>query len=209
MSDPILYSLPRQNNYETARALAAEKLAALDFEEQCAKAGLTPGPDGALLKFIDRKYFLDRKSLRLSTIDPGPPVEIWEEIVILHYLAQATGQDPQGELISYQQVPDGAPYYSTFLKRTSQILIARFGEKPDDLLARAEQLGGHAVRDLGDLAVSVPALPRIEFIFICWKGDSEFPPDIRILFDHSITSCLPAEDITVLAQMICLKMVKG
>lgn len=53
------------------------------------------------------------------------------------------------------------------------------------------------------------ALSRVNYLFVCYEPDEEFPPEIRVLFESSILSCLPAEDITVLCQMICIKMVRG
>lgn len=199
---------PRQTNYETARAMAAERLRGLDFAAQCQKAGVTAGPEGAEINFIDRRYLLHWESLRFQPRDGKAAAELWEEIIILHYLATADGRLAAGELISFQQIPDGAIYYPAFLKRTSGILLPRFGGKPEELGKKAAGLGAKILAGLGDFAVSLPALPRVEVVIVCWRGDREFPPELRILFDKNITGYLPTEDITVLAQMISLKLVR-
>jgi hypothetical protein len=200
---------PQQTNYETARARAGERLSGMDFEDQCQKAGVLVKGPSVLVRLIDRLYSVDRKSLGIKPAESGPLPELWEEIIILHYLITASGAPPSGRLISYQQVPDGAPYYANFRKRTAGILLPAFGERLSDFKAVARKLGAREVFGYGDLAVSVPALPRVEYLFVCYEPDHEFPPELQILFDSSILDYLPAEDITVLCQMLCIRMVRG
>ena len=209
MDDKPTYPPPQQTNYILARDLARQRLTALDFNRQCERAGISLAPEGVAIRLIDRRYFLDRATLALTAMDSGPEPEIWEQIILLHYLATATGAPAAGELISYQQIADGAPYYPTFLKRTSGILLSAFGSRLEALVPAAASLGGHERSDLGDLAVTLPVLSRIEIVAVAWHGDQEFPPEIRLLFDRHITNYLPTEDITVLCQMLCLKMARA
>jgi hypothetical protein len=60
----------------------------------------------------------------------------------------------------------------------------------------------------GDFAFAVPALPQARVIFVVNLPDDEFPAEITVLFDSSIVRRLPAEDITIICQMICLKLVR-
>ena len=203
------HELPRQNNYATAAALARERLSALDFSRQCRRAGLEPRGDSAELVFIDRRYLIARDDLALTPADSGPPPEPWEEIIALHYLAHATGAPTRGELITYRQVPDGAPYWEPFNRRTAGILLGAFAGRLRALAPAAAALGGREVAEPGDFAFAIPALPRVEYVFACWEGDDEFPAEVKVLFDDSIIDYLPAEDITVLCQMVCLKLVRG
>jgi hypothetical protein len=202
------YALPRQTNYETALGLGRERLSRLDFAEQCRRAAAEIAADSALIPFIDRRYRLDRATLAVTPADGGALPEAWEEIILLHYLAAATGAAPSGELITYRQIPDGAPYYGPFNRRTVAILLAAFDRRLPELPAAAVRLGGREVPGHGDFAFAIRALPRVEYLFAGWFGDDEFPPELRVLFDRGIVAYLPAEDITVLGQMICLKLVR-
>lgn len=203
------HELPRQNNYETAAALARSRLAALDFARQCERAGLDPRGGLAELPFIDRRYLIAREGLIITAADSGPPPEKWEEIIALHYLAHATGAPPADQLITYRQVPDGAPYWEPFNRRTGGILLSAFAGRLRALVPAAISLGGREVEGHGDFAVAVRALPRVEYLFAGWEGDEEFPPEVKVLFDDSIIDYLPAEDITVLCQMVCLKLARA
>jgi len=203
------HELPVQTNFETAAALARERLAGLDFDARCRAAGIEPTVGSALLPFIDRRFMISRRGLILSPADSGPPPEKWEEIIALHYLARATGAAAADELITYRQVPDGAAYWEPFNRRTAGILLGAFAGRLRALGPAAAALGGREVSGHGDFAFAVRALPRVEYLFVCWEGDEEFPPEVRVLFDRSILDYLPAEDITVLCQMVCLKLARA
>jgi hypothetical protein len=200
--------LPRQTNFEDSLALAKSRLAGLDFDEQCRRAGLELCAEGARLWFVNREFLVRRQGLELEPLDQGPPPELWERIIALHYLIHADGSPDAGELITYKQVPDGAPYYAVFQRRTSAILLSAFAGRFPALLAAAEKLGGEEVKGHGDLAFKVRALPRVDYLFVLYDGDDEFPPEITVVFDSSLMRRLSAEDITVLCQMICLKLLR-
>ena len=112
MTDKPEYKLTRQTNYDVAHKMAVEKHRSMDFEGQCERAGVKVVESGAEVEFIGRKYLVNRESFEFTASDDGPEPELWEEIVILHYLIEADGSEPTGDLISYKQVPDGAAWGS-------------------------------------------------------------------------------------------------
>ena len=207
----IQLDLKKQDNYETAHRLAVSRLAALEFRLQCQRTGaeLVGGASAlqARLKFLDRTLLVSHPSGKILT-ESGEDVALWEKILTLHYLIHAQGTSPSGELITYNDIPDGRLYYPNFVKRTSDLLLQLYAQEPEALIRAALRLGGIERPGLGDWAVVIPALPRVAYVFIIWKGDEEFPPQINVVFDRNITDYLPAEDITVLANMIAVKLVK-
>ncbi|UCD86044.1 MAG: DUF3786 domain-containing protein [Deltaproteobacteria bacterium] len=207
--DSILRDSTKQDNYETAYRLACDELARMDIEKQCEKAGarLTDQGKGIILRFLNRDHLISYPDIEVSFQDGEGEVTLWEKIVIIHYLVTAKGTKPAGELISYKQVPDGRLYYPNFVNRTTRPLIKVFGKDPSLLLEAAGLLGG-TPSDYGDYAVTIPALPRVAVTTIIWTGDDEFPPDANMIFDANIVDYLPAEDITVLCNMIALKLMK-
>jgi hypothetical protein len=209
MNETTDRGLPRQTNLETSLERARQKLAGLDFDEQCQKAGLSPGPSGVEVAFINRLFHVDREKFEVTPADPGDAPQMQEKIIVLHYLGSATGAPASNELISYKQVPDGAPYYQVFLKRTSGILLSVFKGRFDDLMETAKKLGAGPDTEHGDKGFRIRALPRVEYLFALYEEDEEFDADIKVFFDSSVMEYLPAEDITVLCQMTCLKIVKG
>jgi len=212
MYEGIKLDLKKQENYETAHQLAISRLAALDFRRQAQKAGaeliMTGSALQARLRFLDRTLLVSHPGGEIVT-ESGEDVPLWEKIIALHYLINAQGTSPSGTLITYNDIPDGRLYYPNFVKRTSEILLQNYGQKPEALIQAALRLGGIERPGLGDDAVVIPALPRVAYVFIVWKGDEEFPAQVNVVFDKNITDYLPAEDITVLANMIAVKLMKA
>jgi len=212
MYDGIQRDLVKQDNYETAHQLAKEKLRETDFVQQCRRAGAeiiesSPEKTLARIKFINRDYLVEYPGGEIKFEDTGETPPLWERIIILHYLANARGASQTGELISYQQVPDGWLYYPNFVKRTTQILAKTFADDPEGFIQAGLAIGGKG-SSLGKYALEIPALPKVSYHFVMWPGDDEFETEFNCVFDRSIIDYLPAEDITVLANMIAVKLIK-
>ena len=194
--------------------LAREKLRQIDFEKQCRTAGAeiieANPPTGfvARLKFMGQDYLIDYPSGLVRVADSDQEPKPYDRIIILHYLQNAKGAEMTGELISYQQIPDGWLYYSSFQARTTQILARTF--KAD---ARAFMQAGLAIgarpSKLGQFALEISALPKVSYHLIMWPGDDELNTEFNCVFDRSITDYLPAEDITVLANVISSRLAEA
>ena len=198
-----------QDNYETALKIVIKELGALDFAERAEAAGATwlASQGIARIKMLDRNLHVTASDLDVT--DPaGGKVELWEEILLLHYLLHATGKTPTGKLISYKEIPDGRPYWPNFVARVHKPLLAAFASNPQSLHSAAARFDGVPC-DGGDAAVLISALPHVDIIYILYKGDDEFEPQAACLFDETITDYLPTEDITMLAGMTAIKMLKA
>jgi len=72
------------------------------------------------------------------------------------------------------------------------------------------RMGGKEVRrdrvPFGDVGVKIPFLPKVKISFIIWRGDDEFPPQGKILFNSHIASYLSTEGIVIASQMIFGKL---
>ena len=207
--DSILREKTKETNYQTAYRLACEELARMNIEEQCKRAGarLLDQGKGIILCFLNRDYLIRCPDIEVSFRDGSGEVTIWEKILILHYLITAKGSRPTDRLISYKQVPGGRVYYPNFVNRTTRPLLKVFGKDPSLLMAAAEPLGG-TPSDYGDCSVTVTAFPRVAITAVIWAGDDEFPPEASMIFDANIVDYLPAEDITVLCNMIAVRLMK-
>ncbi|NLB77156.1 MAG: DUF3786 domain-containing protein [Crenarchaeota archaeon] len=81
-----------------------------------------------------------------------------------------------------------------FYKRVVQPVAQKFGGNPENLLKCTKQFGGVS-GPYGDITVESPSLPYIPLIITLWK---EFPAQASILFNQTISSYLPTEDLAVL-----------
>jgi len=213
MYEGIQRDLIVQDNYETAHRLAREALARLDFKKQCERAGALVLSDSGVpecrLRFLSRDYLIAHPDGKVSFADGRDEVPLWEKIMILHYLAHARGTGETGELISFQEIPDARLYYPNFVKRTSGILVNAFGNRPEAFMEAAQELGGTPCPEIGKYALTILVFPRVSYYVVMWPGDEELPPEFNMVFDRSIVDYLPCEDITVLANMIAVKMMKA
>lgn len=206
---------PNQKNYkyglDTAFKLVNEKLADINLEEQCKKAG-------AHLEYVNDKktifldYLGDCYRITLPEIDIFPSgsleaIQPRDKLLVLHYFINADGSSPTGKKITYKEIPDGAIYFPTFYKRAIKPLLENFGNKPNKLLDSAAKLGGTRA-DFGDLSVTINAFKRVPLTLVLWYGDDEFAPESNILFDSNISGYISAEDITVLCEIIAWKLVR-
>lgn len=200
---------PPQKNYEVAFRLAREEIKNCDLAERSRAAGAEWLPEEGIVrvKMLGRNiHYLAEKR---DVVEPGgKEVELWEKIVILHYLVTAGGKPPSGNFISYKDIPDGRLYWPNFVGRVHRPLIKAFGSNPQMLTETAKRFEGKPY-EKGDAAALIPALPRVSLLYIIWGADEEFSADAACLFDETISDYLPAEDITVLSSMTAIKMMKA
>ena len=118
----------------------------------------------------------------------------------------ADGSPLTDRLITFKELPEGAVYYPTYVKRTIKPLLDKFADRPKSY-SPPPNFGGIKA-DTGDFSFRLNALPRVPLTVTLWLGDEELPPEGNILFDSSITGYLPTEDITVLCEILAWKLVR-
>jgi hypothetical protein len=138
--------------------------------------------------------------------EDGSPADVHVAILLLLYLMEATGRPATGQWISFEQLPGGAGYLASFRGRVVAPIMKAFGQRPERLLAAARALGGEPMA-LGDVAVRIPALPRVPIAYILWRGDDELPPSASVVFDASVEGYLDAEVLTALAELTSRRLV--
>ncbi len=204
-------SLPRQENTamvsSLAYRLACQQLAGTsDIEEQCGKAGAQYSGKSITLQYLNRIYLITLPDAEISLIDDPEAIPVRDKILILHYLLTARGMPLTNKLITFHELPEGSLYYPAFAKRTIQPLMDNFGSDPQLILQLSRKIGGQKA-DYGDAAVAINAFPCVPITIVLWRGDSEFPARGNVLFDATVSHCLPTEDVTVLCETIAWKLV--
>ena len=205
---------PEQNVREYANELAIDiarrKMAAFpDLAAQCEKAGAVydAAAAAAVLPYLGRTCRITLPDGEISFTDGDPTVSAKDAILILDYFTRAGGSCPTGNLITYQELPDGLNYVGVFATRTTRPLVANFGREPERFAAAAKQLGA-VPADYGDVAVTFPAFPNVPLTYVFWKGDDEFPPEANILFDSTVSDYLSNDDIHNLCESIVWRVVR-
>jgi len=196
--------------YEEAFNLACRELMNKDIYQCCKHAGAdirTRSDDRFLVfvKFMEKIVTIEIPEFKF-TVMPPHTVDIWEKILILHYLVNANAEPLTDALITYRQIKSGSVYYPTFEKRSIIPFTNFFSENPDSLLNVSGHLNGEKY-DSGDIGIKLMAFPCVPLYFVLWKGDDEFPASGNILFDSTIEKKLSAEDVAVLCQQLVFKLI--
>ncbi len=184
-------------NLAPALAAARETMRGRDPGEMAGNSGTVYDGGVFSVPFLGTTYKLTYPDGELA--EGSPELDLGGRILILHYLAGATGLVPNGRLISFQELPGGMLYAGPFAGRAVGPLTRAFGDRPGDLPAAGAALGGRPVR-LGDAAVELPVLPLVPLTMVIREGDEEFPAGGNILFDASTPVHLSTEDCVVLAE---------
>ena len=206
-----LWKLVRQKAYRKTFELACSRLADLPLEERAEKAGLGLREEGG--RSLTFPYpFSTRPSSLPSPAFPsrarkGP-------------ISRSRRRSSFSTTLS---TPPGAPVGAgpralrgyPRLPRLPACIRAARGEAPaarlrlfqGRLSAAGKALGGKE-EEYGNASFTLPAFPRLPITFILWEGDEDFPPSIKVLFDRSIHTYLPLEDIVVVSKMAATRMLK-
>lgn len=188
--------------YETSFNNALEALKLIkDLHSVAGRSGATLTETA--IKF---QYFGGPCSLSVPgyTFEPEG-LGLGEKILILHYLTSDGVIEENPQSTTFQSLPGGMFYFSTFRKRGPNRVVKDFGENIRGLLEIAEKSGWRK-EPLGDVSFAIPALPNIDVTVVAHHGDDEFPPEVQFLFRRDITSFLPLEDVAVLAGIVATRL---
>jgi hypothetical protein len=200
--------LPKQDNYEQALKIGLEIFSRKDPGRMAEKAHADFTGRSIIVPHLNRKIALDVDTQRFSIIETGEEAPIWIAILTIHYLNNASGMQPTGNLKHFREFKEGRLYEPAFNSRTRDILIGVFGNNPGLMLEAGKKLDARIVQT-GDAAVELAYFPCMPIICIVWRGDEEFPPEASVLFDETADEFFSAEDMAVAGQMAVLELVKA
>jgi hypothetical protein len=202
--------LVRQKAFRKTLEIACSRLAGLPLEERLRSAGLPFWPERDAyrveIRFFDEDIELTVPGFAFKSAK-GSNVTLTAKIILLHYIIAASGSPVGSDLIPYEDVPGCRTYAPVFERRVTRPLLAAFGFARDAFLDAGIALGGRQ-GEYGDASFTLHALPRAPITFILWEGDADFPPSMKVLFDRSIHTYLPLEDIVVISKMAATRIIK-
>jgi hypothetical protein len=129
------------------------------------------------------------------------------KLLALLYMANAKAVPLANHWVPYRELKDGLFYAKSFSDTVEERICLRFGNDLDALRSACQALGGREV-DQGDLGVVIHTFPRLPVLIICWRGDEEFEPNARILFDESATNYLNAFELRMLCGEIVSRLIR-
>ena len=198
--------MARIDDYNYAAQLASDELIKRDPAVVANEAGGKLKDGNILLSFLNEDIIILWPDLKMKKIN-GNELSPTQSVLLLHYLIGAGKDSHCGEWIAFHEIPEGKFYLEPFNKRAQIPLLNTFGENPELLTKAAEKLYNAVSVDIGDVAVVVKALPLIPMALVLWRGDEDFQPEAKILFDKSVKKILSAEDAAWLAGMLVYPLI--
>lgn len=134
-------------------------------------------------------------------------VNILLGLFIIYYLLHVKDIGVSGDWISEKEVPGGAAFFRGPHTIPTHLIVERHGDHPEEFEKRCRQLGGTPL-EMADAAFAFSITPRIPVAVLLWEGDTEFPPEAKLLFDKTIAEQLPPDVIFSLSVEICNRIGK-
>lgn len=200
--------MARVDDYINAKKIAVEKLSKQGFTDIARRSGFDLLKDSVFkVKFLNRDFSISYPDFIFKDIsDTDKEIPIQEQVLMLHYLMAESTDTPNGNWVSYREIPGASFYFSAFTKRAIDPLKTVFGDNISDFKDASQSMNGHPV-DIGDAGFDFSIFPRVPVRMIVWNGDDEFPSEANILFDETIGKILSPEDIAWLAGMLVYRLI--
>jgi hypothetical protein len=191
---------------ETSQTFAIEpfhwdKLSQLHPTDVCnrTEAIYHPAREGFILPVYNRRYLIlpkGKKILRMEWNDHPVEEELHQYfyLMVLVYLTNAKDIKPTHTWVNEKGLKGGFTFFQGPHSLQVEELINLFGKDSEAFLKTGKKLGGSEIL-YGDKGFALEVFPKVPLAYILWKGDEEFPPRIRVLFDSTIESHLPLDVI--------------
>ncbi len=121
-----------------------------------------------------------------------------ERVLLLKYLATASGLPARGQWVSFHELQGGPLHWNPFNREALEPLARGYHHRRDLFLELGIKHGG-TIFEQGDAGLVIPVLPRIKLAFVLWVGGEEFAPRSTILFDTVAEAYFPTAVLYVLA----------
>jgi hypothetical protein len=191
---------------ETSQTFAIEpfhwdKLSQLHPTDVChrTEAIYHPAREGFILPVYNRRYLIlpkGKKILRMEWNDHPVEEELHQYfyLMVLVYLTNAKDINPTHTWVNEKGLKGGFTFFQGPHSLQVEELISLFGKDSEAFLKTGQKLGGSEIL-YGDKGFALEVFPKVPLAYILWKGDEEFSPRIRVLFDSTIESHLPLDVI--------------
>ncbi|MBW1673440.1 MAG: DUF3786 domain-containing protein [Deltaproteobacteria bacterium] len=152
---------------------------------------------------------LPRARTIIPLYDYAPKTRSFElDLIILTYLLTAQAVDRSETVINEKQIPGGETFFRGPHTLNTGLMETLYGEDREGFLAAGKRLNGR-VKHLGDAAIHLPVLPRVPVTLILWTKDDEFPAQITVNFDSTISSHLPLDIIWAMINVVSTWMTRS
>lgn len=168
------------------------EISLVNFADIAEKIGAKGGDDVLTLRYLGRDVTVYRS-------DFGSALDIFDKLLILMYIKTAGNKPLSGKWVAFRDLKDGLIRSESFHEACESSLARVFDREPEGLKEKLLALGARNAEGFSaQQSYVVDTLPRIPFLVLLWRGDDEFEPDCKILFDSSVTEYIDVEALLYL-----------
>ena len=176
--------MEKRDNYKTQADQAKACFLTYDQEKLIAKLHLEADEDHLYPRLLGRKYRLCRRTGNLEKwVNTWQDGNSFEEVMTLLDLVCDSRED---RCLSgnWKQMRDfGLMFHRSLLEGRDE-WAEFFDRNPAGLRSACEALGGTPLPQ-GDIAYAIELFDGLKIALQFWRGDEEFPPRLRLLWDEN------------------------
>lgn len=184
-----------------------------DFHQLAALTGsvyeFTEGEEGHFkLPMWGKKIVVATQDFVARDLRTRQPLDLLSQTFVAYYFHNAKPYVSERDWISFTKIPDGKFYNAAHKEQTTNKLLNNFGNDYQAFEEAAQKTGGTPV-NFGSTAFKFQVFPKVALLAALWKGDEDFPPSYRILFNHGAIYHLNAEAYAILSSMLTKRLLKA
>ena len=158
---------------------------------------------GFFLPFLNQVFQImpDKRSIKPLN-NYIPTIKSFElDLILLTYLLRSHQVIISGKMVNEKQILGGEAFFRGPHALNTVPMEEKFGEDKHLFLSSGKKLSGE-VRKSGDAAICLPVFPRVPVTLILWEKDDEFPAELNVNFDATISKQLPLDCIWAMINVV-------
>ncbi|MBF0338923.1 MAG: DUF3786 domain-containing protein [Nitrospirae bacterium] len=173
----------------------------IDLAQVADALGAEVVPGGVRIRCLGRDFVIDNN----GDITSEAQASLWMKILLLIYLKMGGGVEPSGNWVSFDSLKMGNIKASAFKRECEGPLTELFKHGFDACVNAIKTIGAVSVEGQPSTqAWMVPLLPKLPALLMYWQGDSEFPAEVKMLFDGTADRFLDVESLVFLLRELVI-----
>jgi hypothetical protein len=190
---------------ETYRGYLA-RISAVDLSATCERLGAEAEADGLVVPLFGESHRVGTAGV-FGPDGRRPHLSVCV-ILCRHVLLCPPSALSGGDWASFKDFRDAAPLVGSFAGTVEGAIARAFAGRANALLQAAAGLGGQAplCSFPHDVAIAIPALPKVPLLLLFNDADDEFPAACSVLFERRAAAYLDMECLAMLGMQLARRL---
>lgn len=182
------------------------RIGAVDLRAACNRLGAEAEADGLVVPLFGEPHRVGPAGV----FDPdGRRPHLSVCVILCRYVLLCPPSAPSGgEWTSFKDFRDAAPLVGSFAGTVEGAIARSFAGRTNALRRAAAGLGGQAPPGSfsHDVAITIPALPKVPLLLLFNDADDEFPAACSVLFERRAAGYLDMECLAMLGMQLARRL---